>query len=124
MPEYPGFVIPTRQKADLLFESVLPLAGGTSFVSNVARVDGYAQIAILAVSDQPFGITVEEACVVAPDGTGRFVQTQGTLMSTLVGGQQQVCTRIQPCGTFMRMTLGNLGGAMTFLSFCAQGIPL
>lgn len=119
------FTIPTRQKADVLFESSTPLGVGDSFTSDVKRVSGYAQISILAISDQPFGINVEEACVVDINGVGNFVQTGTTLMSSAVGGQQVICTRIQPFGNFMKMVLGNLGpGDMTSLSFSAQGIPL
>lgn len=120
MPNYPGFVIPTRQKTDVLFHSSTPLPIGGTFDPPVAEVAGYNSVAFLAVSDQPFAITVEEAC--SPDGP--FVQTS-TLTSTVVAGQNQVCARVPPCGSFMRTSLGNLGAAaMTSLSFCAQGIPV
>lgn len=56
-----GFVIPTRQKTDVLFQSSSPLGSGASFESPIAQVDGYNQISILAVSDQPFTIVVTEA---------------------------------------------------------------
>src|SRR4029077_14421100 len=120
MSVYPGFVIETRQKADILFGSSVPLPAATSFISDIRLVSGYALIAIFAVSDQAFGIAVEEAC--NPDDS--FIQTQPTILSTLVAGQQQVCVRIQPCAPFMKMALGNLGAPMGILSFCARGLPL
>lgn len=63
-----GFVIPTRQKTDVLFQSTTPLPAGVlgAFTSNIARVAGYSQIAILAISDQPFTITVTEAIEMPP----------------------------------------------------------
>lgn len=148
------FVIPTRQKTDILFQSSTPIASGDSFTSRIARVDGYNQVAILAVSDQPFTITIEQATALPPTlaqpqqallpipqppplpsptpdvagdpppiGVGTFVTTQ-TLTSASVGGVQQVCTRIQPCGSFMRMTVAPSGAGQTTLSFAALGIPL
>lgn len=119
MPDNPPHVIATRQKADELFESSAPLGAGATFTSQPRRVIGYDTIAILAISDQPFAITVEEAC----EADGTFVQTQ-TIPSSLVAGVQQVCTRIRPCGAFMVLALGNLGAAMTALDFCGQGVPL
>lgn len=119
MPENPPFVIATRQKADPLFGSDVPLGAAGTFTSPVRQVVGYDSIAILAISDQPFTITVEEAC--EPDG--QYAQTQ-TLSSALVGGVQQICTRIRPCGAFMILALGNTGAPMSTLDFCAYGVPL
>lgn len=61
-----GFVIPTRQRTDVLFQSFDPLGAGASFTSEIARVAGYGQVSILAVSDQPFSITVTEAAELPP----------------------------------------------------------
>jgi|SRR5579871_1548248 len=150
-----GFVIPTRQKTDVLSQTSSPLASGQSFTSPIARVDGYNQVAILAVSDQPFTIVVTEAPGLPPTlaepkqalvpvpsppplpppspppaqnppplGVGGLVQTQATITSSLVGGQQQVSLRIQPFGVFMQMVLAPSGAGQTFLSFSALGIPL
>jgi hypothetical protein len=150
-----GFVIPTRQKTDVLFQSTTPLGSGGSFESPIARVDGYNQVAILAVSDQPFTIVVTEAPGLPPTlaqpqqalvpvpsppplpppspppaqnppplGVGGLVQTQPTITSSAVGGQQQVALRIQPFGVFMQMVLAPTGASQTFLSFSALGIPL
>jgi len=119
MADYPGFVIPTRQKTDLLFSTGRPLGAAKSFRSPVAEVAGYNAVAFLGVSDQPFTVTVFEAC--SPDGP--FVGV-ATLASALVGGQNQVCSRVSPCGSFMKVTLDNGGAAMGSLSFCSQGIPV
>jgi len=61
-----GFVIQTRQKADVLFQSITPLPAGQVFTSAIARVAGYGEIAILAISDQPFTIVVTEAIELPP----------------------------------------------------------
>jgi hypothetical protein len=120
MPENPPFIIPTRQKADVLFHTSDPLAAGGSFIpARPALVLGYDTVAILAISDQPFGLSIEEAC----DADGPFVQTN-TLTSSAAGGFQRICARIRPCGAYMTIALGNLGAAMEELDFCAQGIPL
>lgn len=148
------FVIPTRQKTDVLSQSSTPIAAAGSFTSKIVRVDGYNQIGILAISDQAFTITIKQAAAlppnlaqpqqavlpvptpppapsptpeVAPDppplGVGTFVTTQ-TLASVAVAGVQQVSTRIQPTGPFMRMTIAPSGAGQTTLSFGALGIPL
>lgn len=119
MPDNPPLVIATRQKADLLFSSDTPLGAGETFTPSPKRVVGYDSIAILAISDQAFAITVEEAC----EADGQFAQTE-TLSSALVAGVQQICTRIRPCGAFMVLALGNLGAPMGVLDFCAHGVPL
>jgi hypothetical protein len=150
-----GFVIPTRQKTNVLLQTSSPLAAGESFTSPIAGVDGFNQVAILAVSDQPFTIIVNEAPGLPPPlarpqqallpvpsppppppssppppqdppplGVGGLVQTQTTITSSLVGGQQQVALRIQPFGVFMQMVLAPSGASQTFLSFSALGIPL
>lgn len=120
MPGNPPFIIPTRQKADTLFRTTEPLTSGSSFVPpKPALVLGYDVVAILAISDQPFGISIEEAC----DADGPFVQTS-TLASSAVGGVHRICARVRPCGAYMTLALGNLGGDMTELDLCAQGIPL
>src|SRR5436190_22194869 len=118
------FAIPTRQKTDVLFESSAPLDALGFFTSPVMEVSGYAKITILAASDEPFGLNVEEAVSVEPDGTGNFVQTDPTIMASFVSGQWQIATTIKPFGKFMKMVLGNLGAPMAYLSFLAKGMPL
>jgi hypothetical protein len=118
VPENPPHVIATRQKTDALFGTTTPLVGGGTFTSPVRRVAGYDVIAILAVSDQAFTIAVQEAC----ESGGPFVQTQ-VLSSALVGGVQQIRTRIRPAGEFMILALSNGGTPMTMLEFCGTGIP-
>lgn len=118
------FAIQTRQKTDLLFESSDPLGALGFFSSPVREVSGYAKISILAASDQPFGLNVEEAVSVKLDGTGQFVQTDATILAVLVAGQFQIATSVKPFGRFMKMILGNLGATQAFLSFLARGVPL
>lgn len=113
--------IPTRQLADPLAGTTTPLGTGGSFTSDIFEVDGYDTIGILGISDQAFTVQVLEAC----DPKGTFVVTR-TLTSAPDGlGQQNVCVRLQPCGSYMKFVLANTGGApMGTLSFCAIGIPL
>lgn len=118
MPENPGFEIATRQRADLLFRFTVPLGAGSSVVSDIRDVLGYDSIAILAISDQAFTIGVEEACT----SDGDFSTTQ-VLTSALVNGLNQICTRILPCGAFMKLTVTNTGAPMTVLDVASQGIP-
>jgi hypothetical protein len=117
MPELPGFVIPTRQKSDLLFRLTTPLGGVSSVSINAARVLGYDSIAFLVISDQPFTISVQEACE-----DMQFAQTR-SLSSSVVGIQNVVCTRVAPCGTFMQLLIVNPGPAMTVFDLSGQGIP-
>lgn len=118
MPDDPPFVMATRQKTDELFGSTVPLGAVATFTSPVKRVAGYDVVAILAISDQAFTISVRESC----EEGGLFPQTQ-LLASALVGGVQQIRTRIRPAGEFMQLILNNPGAAMTSLEFCAKGIP-
>lgn len=110
--------IPTRQLTEALFKSDDRLAAAGSFVSPVKLVAGYHAIEFLVITDQMFSLVVEEAC----RPTGPFVQT-ASYTSTSVGTQQQLCRRHFPCGPYMRVTLGNLAGDQTFLSFCGTGLP-
>jgi hypothetical protein len=118
MSELPGFVIPTRQKSDVLFRLTTPLGAGSSVPIDARRVLGYDSIAFLAVSDQPFSISIQEAC----DPDSGFAQTQ-VLSSSVAGGQNVVCTRIEPCGALMRLLIANPGPAMTLFDLSGQGIP-
>jgi hypothetical protein len=123
------FVIPTRQKTGLLFPVRPPktpgpfpvlLAAGASVVYGSFAVDGYATIAILAVSDQPFTIVITEGVIPA----GPFVQTQ-SFSSTLVGSLQVVKQRFAPSGLFGKATMTNIGAAIqTQVTLLGQGIPL
>jgi len=120
-----SFVIPTRQKADVLFQSTKPLARFAFYDSPVAEVSGYARVIILAASDQSFGLNIEEAVSVTPAGVGNFVQTDNTILATLVGSNWQIATSVLAFGKYMKMIVGNLGGgAQSFFNFMAKGIPL
>jgi hypothetical protein len=113
------FSIPTRQKADRLFESHGPLPAGGSVVLGPAEVAGYSHVSLLAFSDQPFGITVEEAC----GCEGTFVETATLLSAPGLDGQQRVCARLLPCGTHMRIGAGNLGPGAAVFELCGLGVP-
>lgn len=118
------FVVQTRQKNDVLFETSDPLGIAGAFTSGVMRVSGYSQVSFLGISDQAFTIDVLEAGEDANGDPGTFVLTQ-TLTSAFVGSSQEICDRIQPCGSFMRIVLSNTSGlAMTVLSLLGQGIPV
>lgn len=123
------FVIPTRQKTGLLFP-VRPLdtpggfpvllAAGVSVVYGPFALDGYATVAILAVSDQPFVIVITEGVI--PEGP--FVQTQ-SFASAAVGALQVVKQRFSPSGLFGKATMTNTGtGAQTQISLLGQGVPV
>lgn len=119
------FIIETRQKAERLFETAQPLDASGSIVLPVREVRGYAEILLFGVSDQPFGVNIEEAPNLAAVQAGRFVQTEATILSTVVGSFQQVKTRVAPLGSYMRITIGNLAASpMTVFDFLAQGLPL
>lgn len=118
------FVIQTRQKADLLALTKIPLGAGGSFQSRIRRVEGYAEIELFGVSDQPFQIKVFEATDVRRDGTGNFVLTQAAIVATASGAQWVICTRIDPCGRFAYFVLENTGAAMTELAASVLGLPV
>lgn len=120
-----SFSVLTRQKSDLLFSSQVPLAPAGAFVSLPELVSGYAFVVILAISDQPFAINIEEATEVDVKGNGNFVQTQAIMLSQPVGGEQKVSVRINPIGKYMKLELGNLSSVpMAFLSLVGRGVPL
>jgi len=119
------FVIPTRQKADILFQSTVPLPRFGFYDSPVMEVSGYARIVILAVSNLSFGLNIEEAVSVTPLGVGDFVQTDSTILAAAVGGNFQIATSVLAFGRYMKMIVGNMGpGAQSFFNFIAKGIPL
>lgn len=118
MPEA-KFIIPTRQKTDVLADTSDPLGAGASVDIDAFKVAGYASTTILAFSDQPFQIRIEEGC----SCDGRFVTTH-TFTSEPSGGNQVLCVRVEPCGPFMRATVTNLGGAQSFFQLCWRGLPV
>jgi hypothetical protein len=120
MPETAS-VIPTRQMADVLFQTVAPLAAGATFPSDRRRIGGYAAIRFFALASGTFTIFVEQAC----SQDGPWTRTD-TLTSSLdpASGLQRVCTRVTPCGVFMRMFLENTAGVLqTVLQLCVLGMP-
>lgn len=111
--------ITTRQKAEELAHTVLPLAGGATFESKVSLIAGYNSIAFLGISDQPFTVTMTEGC----DQDNPFTLTQSIASSVDPNGNQRVCTRVLPCGNYVVIRVVNGVAPQSFLSFCALGIP-
>lgn len=128
-------VVPSRQETEELF--TLPpvptnnppfLLGASETIVIPAqpaplslgkKVAGYSAINFLAISDQGMTLIIEEA----NDPTGPFVQT-GSFASEVMGTLQGICERFFPCGSYMRVTLSNTGGAQTVLSFKGVGLPM
>lgn len=118
------YSIQTRQKSDVLFTTAVPLGLGATYTSPIRRVIGYANICILAVSDQPFDIQVLQAADLRKNGTGNFVLTPAAFSAVVAGTQWMICERVPPCGAFMKMTLRNTGlAAMSELAFTVLGLP-
>lgn len=119
------FIIPTRQKTELLFSTSTPLGVGGVFTTPVRRVNGYVKVEILAIADKSFGLNVEEAVSVDQHGNGHFVQTDPTVTAALVGGQFVISTTVKPFGNFMKMVFGNLAlSSMTRFNVQVLGLPL
>lgn len=112
-------IIPTRQLTEALFGTEAALPAGGSFVSDPKLVAGFFAVNLLAVSDQPFQVVVQEAC----SADGQFVQT-AAYMSEPFAGLHRLCVQHLPCGPYMMTTLGNLGADQDILSFCATGLPM
>lgn len=101
-----NFVIQTRQKDDVLFTLSSdgdPIAAAGELVLKVRRVEGYSQIRFLSFAGGAFSIRVEQG----PTASGPFVQTQTLSSAPGPGGEQLICTNIEPCGSFMRLTVVN-----------------
>jgi hypothetical protein len=143
----PNFIIETRQKTDVLFpvppppavvpptaglfvqtpppdpsavpSEVKPLAGNASRGFGSAAIDGYATIATLIISDQPFTATFFEAIL----STGPFGLSQ-TFVAVASGGLFVVAQRFSPVGSFMKMTVANNSTSPEkVLSLLVQGVP-
>lgn len=117
----PGFASATRQRADVMFSSDIPVGGSDTFPSSAAEAAGYGAVAFFALSDRPFRIRAEQSC--SPDGpwlpTDTFVSTFD-MVSLLFA----VCVRTAPCGTFMRIFLDNLAAVpQGILQLCVLGLP-
>jgi hypothetical protein len=113
--------IATRQRAELLFRQTgLIPAGGTQALP-ARLVSGYANVAILGISDQPFQVRVEEGC----SGTGPWTQTVVSVaVFDMVALVWRVCQRFVPCGTHARLFIDNLAATpQTLFQFCGLGIP-
>lgn len=117
MPVTP-YIIITRQKTEILLETHAPLQPGQSFIGAVREVAGFAYLSILALSSVAFSITIEEGNT----ADGPFVQTATFASGSDGAGQQRVCERSFPCGTYARITLTNLG-AKSGLDFTVIGVP-
>lgn len=111
-------IISTRQETEDLAHTAEPLGIGGSFVSNIVLVAGYDHVSLFGVSDQAFTVQIEEACL----AEGPFVVTK-SINSSLSGSQQALCSQVEPCGVFMRISVWNGLLPMGSLSFCATGVP-
>lgn len=115
----PGFVIATRQKADLLFGPIPDrLTGGDTYVSPIRLVSGYARINFFGAADVPFTLLIEEAC----HADGPWAQTESFASAPDALGVQTICELVFPCGTYMRVSVAN-AGATAPISFCGYGLP-
>lgn len=121
------FVIQTRQKAARLFPTHIselsdqldPLGGSESLAQGPVEVSGYAVIAVMAISDQPFTITFYEG--VSP--TGEFSVSQ-QFTSQVVDGRFVVTERFTRSGSFMKMVFENTSSSPeTYLNLLVQGVP-
>lgn len=118
MPVAPDIII-TRQKAEILLETHDPLDAGQSLAGAVRLVEGFAYLSILALTDQAFSITIDEAST----ADGPFTRT-ATFPSAADGaGQQRVRERFFPCGAYALVTLTNLGGDQSQLDYTVIGVP-
>lgn len=114
-------VIATRQLTEQLFGSPSsPVPGLGSFTTDIRETAGYGAVLVLAAATQPFQIVVFEACSLLAS----FGATQ-TLASVLdpISGLNIVCTRVRPCGSFMKLEFDNLGGSPTLPTLCGTGLP-
>lgn len=113
------YIIITRQKAEPLVQPSEILGAGAVLVAPVRQVAGYAYLSILGISDQAFQVTIDEAST--PDGP--FVRTATFTSGADSAGQEQICERFFPCGSYVQVSLTNLGSQQTVLSFQVLGIP-
>lgn len=114
------YVIPVRQHSEPLFVRLEPIGASASFEFPVREVAGYDIVNFLAISNLAFQIRVEEAS--SSDGPWTPV---ATFASVLVSGLQQVCDRVAPCGSHMRVFLDNLvASPESFLEITGLGLPI
>ncbi len=144
------FAVQTRQKTNVLFPRVVPptppnapilgvvaptidpiqsskrigpvrlLAAGETQDFGVAEINGYAAIAILVITDQPFTVRFYEG--IAPEGP--FLLTKEIPGAAPFGDYYAAFTFL-PFGSYGKATLTNDGAvAETQLQFEVQGVPL
>lgn len=115
------FEVPTRQKADLLFEAPAALVGaGDEVCLPVREVRGYAFVNLLLESDQPFSVRAEQGCACDPSA----MRASTTLPSSPHPSGHVLCSRVLPCGTHMRLCVRNTGpSAQSRLVLCGTGVP-
>jgi hypothetical protein len=112
--------IETRQEAERLFVLDAPIAAGGSITLDVRKVAGYGVVAFLGISDRALSIVVEEA----NEEEGPFVVV-ATLTSSVVGSNDVICSRVEPCGSFMKITVSNPSGTdQTRMDLVGLGIPI
>lgn len=113
--------IQTRQRTEELFRTDEPVTGGSPFVSEPREVDGYASVSFLGFSDVAFQLRVEEACEL----DGPYTETHRfSAALNDANTDQQICRRVAPCGSYMRITVAIDGGVMNRLDLCGIGIPI
>lgn len=115
--------VETRQKVGVLFGTDVPLKAGASIGLGPAEVDGYTQVAILVLSDQPFTVSIFEAEV--PEGPYVLSQTYSSVSSGAAGPGFMVAQRFVVTGSFLKATIQNTSGIPeTVLSAKFLGIPM
>lgn len=98
-----GFVMQTRQKADVLFvlSSEVAVAAEVEFAAR--KVEGYARILFLAYAGASFSIDVFQGTT----GKGTYVQTHTLTSAAGPGGEQLISVSIEPTGSYMKITLNS-----------------
>lgn len=126
-------VIETEQDTEILFEPpARRVSNDPVFVSNPLvmppqpsdeslgkNVAGYRTVHFLAISDQPLSLAIEEA----NEPEGPYVLTN-TFDSSVMGSYEAIGESVNPVGSYMRVTLQNIGGLATILSFKGIGLPI
>jgi hypothetical protein len=116
-----NFVVPTRQKDDVLFEHGEVIAVGTPVGLDARLVSGYGSIKFFASSDVAFQVRVEESC--SEDGPWTETNRLASALDA-AGINQLVCTTVLPCSQFMRVFVDALAMGMSEFSLCGLGHPI
>jgi len=116
------FIIPTRQKADLLFSSSEPILAGQVVEFPVRLVAGYSSLRVFAVADQPFQGDGDGSC----SKDGPFGDLEGAPSSVdPVTGLNFLCLVIPHCYPYVKLIFTSLSAVdMQRFSLCLHGLPL